>query len=50
MEIITPYLDLAIKGAYTILMVSLLAAAVDRILRPTPQEATEVEAEPAPAT
>jgi len=50
MEIITPYLDLAIKGAYTILMVSLLAAAVDRILRPTPREATEVEAEPAPAT
>lgn len=48
MQVITPYLDLAINATYTVLMVSLLAAAVDRILRPTPEEAPTASAEPAP--
>jgi hypothetical protein len=36
MQVITPYGDLLVNGAYTVLMVALLAAAVDRILAPSP--------------
>lgn len=37
MQWISPYLGLVRRGVYTVLMVSLLAAAIDRILRPDPR-------------
>jgi hypothetical protein len=43
-EILTPYAALLTRGAYTVVTVALLAAAIDRILRPDPAEQDEVAA------
>lgn len=46
MSYISGYVGLVRRGVYTVLMVALLAAAIDRILRPATQgEATEEDAE-----
>lgn len=51
MVVITPYLTLIRRGVYTVLMVALLAAAVDRMLRPDsePEDAPDLVDDPEPA-
>ena len=43
MQWVAPYLGLIRRGVYTVLMVALLAAAIDRILRPDPRAEEEPE-------